>query len=298
MIEIRVPATSANLGPGFDCLGMALAIYNRFLFEPADDFEMYNVDPRFDNDENLFLRAFMTESAILGKTTGIHVDFACDVPICRGLGSSAAMYAGGIIAANLVNGIKPDVEQCINLASELERHPDNAAPCILGGATACLKRDDNTVLVHRLDISDRFRYTILVPDSEVPTEQARAILPKSYPLSVAASNGAHAIMMVEALRTGSLELLREAAVDLLHEPYRSRLIPNYSTVRQIVLDHTDGAFLISGSGSTCIFISHDSLAPEAVNEIMELPDGWQIVETNIARSGIEIKENGVWRKSI
>ena len=71
MIEIRVPATSANLGPGFDCLGMALAIYNRFLFEPADDFEMYNVDPRFDNDENLFLRAFMTESAILGKTTGI-----------------------------------------------------------------------------------------------------------------------------------------------------------------------------------------------------------------------------------
>ena len=105
-------------------------------------------------------------------------------------------------------------------------------------------------------------------------------------------------MMVEALRTGSLELLREAAVDQLHEPYRSQLIPNYSTVRKIVLDNTEGAFLISGSGSTCFFISHESLAPNAVRQIMELPDGWQIVETNIARGGIEIKENGVWRKSI
>ncbi len=298
MIEIRVPATSANLGPGFDCLGMALAIYNRFTFEAADDINMYHVEPRFDNEENLFLRAFQMESAILGRSTGIHVDFACDVPICRGLGSSAAMIAAGILAANMVNGITPDARQCVNLASEMEGHPDNAAPCLLGGVTACMMKDDNTVLVHQLEVSNRFRYTILVPDIEVPTEQARAILPASYPLRVAAGNGAHAILMVEALRTGSLDLLKQAAVDQLHEPYRSQLIPDYSTVRRIVLDRSEGAFLISGSGSTCLFISKDPLNKEAVELIHALPNNWQVLEAGIAVNGSEVKENGAWRKCI
>lgn len=293
MISIRVPATSANLGPGFDCLGLALQIYNTFDIEENDQLLLENVEERFNNRNNLFVKAF--EKVHIAS---VHAVFNCDIPVSRGLGSSAAMITAGAAAAMILCNGRIDKNRLFEIAAEMEGHPDNAAPCIYGGLTACMQKKDHSYLMRSLKIAKNWKFTVLIPDHEVSTEKAREILPDSYPRSIASANAAHAVLMCQALETGELDLLVEAADDQIHEPYRSQLIPHFNNVKAITEADQKGKLLISGSGSTCLFISKGSLSMQACNTIQSLPEHWSIQETSIALQGIQRKVNGKWQEII
>ena len=288
MISIRVPATSANLGPGFDCLGLALGLYNTFEVEPSDTMVYEGVDEKYQNEDNLFVKAFRTA----GGRENIHVKFTYDVPISRGLGSSATLYTGGVLAYQLLHRCL-DPDKLFSIVSDLEGHPDNAAPSVFGGLTASMKSPRGWI-THAIPLNATLRFTVLIPDVKISTEEARAILPESYPRKVAASNSARAILTAEALRTGDMDLLKQAATDQLHEPYRRKLIPNFDVVKQIIDREDAGALVISGSGSTCLLIGDRPLSSFAGVQIMTLPDHWAVQELPVS-SGPEFMENELWR---
>lgn len=287
MLRIKTPATSANVGPGFDCLGIAFTIYNTFDVELSDSNILEGVEERFNNEDNLFLQAYRKGCQAIGVSDHIHVKFQCDIPTSRGLGSSASLISAGIIAAGALHDDALTQEQIFQLASEMEGHPDNAAPCVFGGFTASAKID-GTFMTHQIPLDSSWKYTLFTPDFEVSTASARAILPDSYSRSTAAANSASAILTTEALRTGSLSLLKAGARDAIHEPYRKTLIHDFDEVKRIVEEDTSGVFLISGSGSTCLLISRKDLSQNAVNQIHNLAYNWQIRSTTIAANGSEV----------
>ncbi|MGN1388672.1 MAG: homoserine kinase, partial [Bulleidia sp.] len=251
-----------------------------------------HTEPRFCNPDNLFVRAFRRAGG-----TNLHVRFACDIPSSRGLGSSAAMIAGGIAAAKLL-GIPLTGNQIFELSAEMEGHPDNAAPCLFGGLTACMIQSDGSYLTRKLPLSGVFQFTALIPDFEVSTHEARSILPDTYSRSVAAGNAAHAVLLTEAFRTGDLDLLKEAAADQLHEPYRKTLIPHFDEVKELAEADTDGKLLISGSGSTCLLISRRPLSEQTASRISALPEEWKVLPLQAAHHGTEYCEEGTWKKII
>ena len=291
MIKLRVPATSANLGPGFDCLGIALGIYNTFEITPADSFRLEGIPREYQNEDNIFLQAYRKA----GGTEPICVKFNYEIPISRGLGSSASLLTGGVLTAQLMNR-SVDLQKAFQIVSDMEGHPDNAAPSVFGGLTASMKGSSEWI-TRSLPCSDLLRFTALIPDYEVLTAEARAILPESYPRAVAASNSGKAILVCEALSTGDIRLLKEAATDQIHEPYRRTLIPNFETARTIAEEDTGGVVVISGSGSTCLLISDRPLGDRAAFRIMTLPEHWAVQELPVC-GGPEILENDSWQTII
>ncbi len=285
MITIQTPATSANVGPGFDCFGLALNLYNTFEVELSSSNCLENVEDRFNNEDNLFLKAYQKGCQSIGVNDSIHVIFHTEIPVSRGLGSSSSLIVGGLYAASALHNNALSKEQIFQLASELEGHPDNVAPCIYGGFTASLKTND-TFLTQLIPLDPSWKYTIFIPDFEVSTQKARSILPESYPRSIVTKSTSHAALLLEALRNGNLPLLKIVSEDFIHEPYRKELIHEFDTIKSYLQD--SGAFLISGSGSTCILISKQQLTIEQKDKIQSLKHHWQIKELNIAEKGVLI----------
>ncbi len=282
MITIQTPATSANVGPGFDCFGLALNLYNTFEVELSSSNTLENVEERFNNADNLFLKAYQKGCQAIGVNDSIHVIFHTEIPVSRGLGSSSSLIVGGLYAASALHDHALSKEQIFQLASELEGHPDNVAPCIYGGFTASINVKD-TFLTQSIPLDPNWKYTIFIPDFEVSTQRARSILPESYPRSIVTKSTSHASLLIEALRNGDLSLLKIVSEDFIHEPYRKQLIHEFDTLKSYVQDL--GAFLISGSGSTCILISQQQLSTEQKNQIQSLNHHWNIKELEIAKEG-------------
>ena len=288
MIKIRVPATSANLGPGFDCLGIALGIYNSFEVEPADSLNIEGVPAEYNNEDNLLMRGYRAA----GGEGNLHVKCETEIPISRGLGSSASLFTAGVLSAQLLND-NVSQQEAFQIVSDLEGHPDNAAPSIFGGLTASMQGTSKWIS-RPLNINDILRFTVLIPDYEVLTEEARQILPESYPRAVAASNAARAVLLCRALEKGDISLLRETARDQIHEPYRSTLIPSFAAVKQLAEADTGGVVVISGSGSTCLLISDRPLSDRTAWNIMTLPEHWAVQELPVC-TGPERWENDTWQ---
>ena len=288
MITIKCPATSANLGPGFDCLGLSYNLYNTFEVERSNEDILENVDDRFNNSDNLFLQSYHYACQQLGIEDYVHAIFHCDIPVSRGLGSSAAMIVGGITAASVLHDDALSDSQIFQLASILEGHPDNAAPCVFGGLTASMKYQ-NQFISRKLELHPDWFYTLFIPDFEVSTEEARGILPEAYPRDVVSLNSACALYVVDGLRTGSLQALQLGNRDAIHEPYRKTLIDGYDALKQYVEKQSHGAFMISGSGSTCLFISK-SPVPSTIHSFIKenLNHHWDVLQLQPSY-GIEIK---------
>lgn len=290
MIEITAPASSANLGPGFDCLGIALSMYDSFRVEASREYSVSGTEEKYSGPDNLFLVSYRRACSSLGigSPRKIAVTFDCGIPSSRGLGSSAALSASGAAAAFAVNGIPLSQEEVFRIASDIEGHPDNAAPAVYGGLRASLRCRDSW-RSEALDVSPALRFTALIPDYEVSTGEARRILPSSYPREAAVSGISHAVLMCRALARGDMGLMKEAAPDLIHEPYRSRLIPGYERLKGIVSGTGDAVLVISGSGSTCLAVSLEPLPDTARQSILSLRDpSWRIEELKVS-GGIRIK---------
>lgn len=249
--SVWVPATSANLGVGFDCLGLALTLGNRFTFQKTDKPSFSGCEPRFANEDNLAYRSFCDTLQALGAEA-VPVALSCEtgIPLSGGLGSSSTCIVAGIAAAHAFAGVPLERHRLVELASEREGHPDNVAPAVLGGLTSSFMTDEGEVVCMEAPVSDAWRFVAVCPPYEVRTEDARRAMPSSVPLSCAVWQMGRVAATCHALETGDGELLAKACDDRLHEPYRRPLIPHYDRCREACLAAGASAFWISGSGST------------------------------------------------
>ncbi len=277
MIFVRVPATSANLGPGFDCFGLALNLYGRFGFEEtAEGLSFENVEEKYQNADNLAVRAYFRVLDELGMPRrGLRVRIDSDIPPCRGLGSSASLIAAGLTAANAAHGSMLDGAVLLRLATEIEGHPDNVAPALRGGLTASIM-DGDSVLAMRCTLSEKLRFMALIPDFKLSTQRARAVLPKQVPLADAVFNASRTAVLLRALETGDMRAVAAAMDDRLHQPYRASLIDEYEAVRALALRSGATAVCISGAGPTmmCVY-ADDEFNAAMTRGLQDMRNRWR-----------------------
>jgi homoserine kinase len=268
-ITVKVPATSANLGPGFDALGLALDLWNESTFEPADDFTVYvegeGKGRVSQGRNNLIIRAAQRLAEHAGiELSPFVVRCTNHIPIGSGLGSSAAATLTGLLAANALTGSTLSQEDILVLATEIEGHPDNIAPALLGGLIVSTQ-GEGKVIARKLPIAP-LSITVVVPDFRFPTRRARKALPHQVKMKDAVHNISRAVLVAEAFRTGDLSLLREAMSDALHQPYRLPLIPGARAAMRAV--QAEGAAVaLSGAGPSLIAFS--SQAEAGLGEAMK-----------------------------
>ena len=262
MVSVRVPATSANLGPGFDCLGLALDLYARFDFDLLPrGLEITGCREEDAGDDNLVYRAYVHTLKAFGlDVQGLRLRIDSDIPLSRGLGSSAACVAGGILGAAALRGLSLSDGDALKLAAEMEGHPDNAAPAIFGGLRVSLTEDGRAVSLP-CAVHPGLRFLALVPDFELCTADARAALPQSVPLKDAVYNLSHSAFLLKALEAGDPELIRLAARDRLHQDARFKLIPGAAALKERMEEIGAAACCLSGAGPTmlCLYTGDDFL---------------------------------------
>lgn len=256
-VRVRVPATSANLGAGFDCLGMALSLHNVIEMEEAPgglalEIEGEGADSLPRGSDNLVIRVARKLFDRVGwQPAGLRVRLVNAIPPARGLGSSSAAICGALLAANALAGSQFDREELLQMAAAIEGHPDNVTPALFGGLTAACMADGRALHV-RLDPPPDLNLALIIPDQPLSTEEARAILPQQVPLGDAVYNIQRACLFLAALQSRNLGLLREALRDRLHQPYRAALLPGLSS---LLSDTTWPGILggcLSGSGSAVL----------------------------------------------
>ena len=288
-ITVRVPATTANIGPGFDSMGCALALYNYITCEvlPAGKLVITGCPEQYQNEENLAVQGYRAVLSRLGLLNeGLSLNIRAEIPVCRGLGSSAALIAGGAAAANLLHGSPLPPAELLEVTNEIEGHPDNLAPAIYGGLPASLVEDGKPRTV-KLPLSPTLRWVAAIPDFELSTHLARAVLPKEVAFVDAVYNASHAAVLAGALGSGDRELIAMALRDRLHQPYREKLIPEYNKVKTAAEQCGAIAFCISGAGPTLLALTDEaSFAAQFAEKCKRLEHRWNIMELAVDTEGI------------
>ncbi len=272
---VRVPATSANVGVGFDCLGIALDLTATFLMTPSERLEIVGCEERFRGEDNLVWQSYLDACERLGvKPTPLHITILSPIPLSGGLGSSSACVIAGIAGAMALSAGGFDRERALELACADEGHPDNVAPALLGGLVSSFVDGDKTTST-RMDVAGNLRFVAIAPPYEVRTADARRVLPTEVSRDTAVWQMGRLVALVRALELGDAELLGKACHDKLHEPYRARLIPDYDALRTAAMDAGACAFMISGSGSTMIAVADgDEVAARVATALSETCPGY------------------------
>ncbi|MEL1134367.1 homoserine kinase [Desulfitobacterium sp. THU1] len=266
MVSVRIPATSANLGPGFDCLGMALSLYNFVQIDASDSFEItltgdYSSGIATD-DSNLVWQSMCALWNEIGiKTPTVSLTLENNVPPTRGLGSSSAAIVGGLVAANEYAGGVLSKQEILQIANRIEGHPDNVAPALLGGITLAVSTE-TSVIARILQDNPRFIALAIVPDFHLSTEKSRNVLPASIPRTDAVFNLSRTALLVEALIHENYEFLREGMQDRLHQNQRAALVPGLSETLEVALDLGAFGSALSGSGPTILALVSSAKASE------------------------------------
>lgn len=256
-VTIRVPATTANLGPGFDAFGCALGLYTDVTFEECEaGLEITGCDEIYTGPDNLAYVSYCAALATMSEELrGIKIHIDAHIPICRGLGSSAALLVAGAMGANVLRGNKLSTQGLLNITNAMEGHPDNLAPAFFGGLTASMVDNGLPVCVN-FPLHPDWEFLALVPDFTLSTSKARAALPTDYDRADAVYNIAHGALVLKALELGDEKLLRNAMQDRIHQNYRKKLIPDYERIESLVRT-TGAAFCLSGAGPTLLCITRN-----------------------------------------
>ena len=280
MIRISVPATSANLGIGYDTLGMAVSLYSHFTFERADELTITGCPEEFRNANNLVYVSLVDALAEWGEEPfGVSIDIQTEVPVARGLGSSSTCVVAGIMAAAALTGHTVTREELVAMATRVEGHPDNVAPAILGAAVCSFTPDGRLPRCLRYDVSDRLRFVTVIPPYEVHTSEARKVVPQEVPLSTAVWQMGRVAGLTRGLETGNASLIADANDDRLQEPYRRALIPDYDAIRETCLAGGAKTMWISGSGSTLMAVTDDTIVAKFLQ--VRLKERFPECETHI-----------------
>ena len=258
-VTVRVPATTANLGPGFDCLGMALDIYNEVVVERSDRFHIVisgegtDVLSR-DKDNRVYQGIAAVYERTGQKVTELTVRCHNQIPLLRGLGSSAAAAVGGLVAANMICGQPLSGEELLEMAARMEGHADNVAAALFGGCRVVV-RDGGRFLHAPVPVPRGVSVVLFIPDFKMSTAQGRAILTPQVSREDAIYNLGRVSLLIAALATGDFRYLEVATRDRLHQPARQALFPAMTGIMEAALKAgAKGAFL-SGAGSTIAAIA-------------------------------------------
>ncbi len=275
-VTVRIPATSANCGPAFDCMGVACSLYDDFTYAIETDHLGLRLRTTGEgagqlhpSSHNLAFASFLkiwnryTNHQKIGITLTMHND----IPLSRGLGSSSAAIVGGIVAASELSGAQLSQEELLNYANMIEGHPDNVAPALYGGFTiSCLENGRPHCL--RFLPAQPLQFIAVVPDNPLSTALARQALPAKVPFTDAVFNESRSALLTGALLTGRWDLLQIALEDRLHQPYRAHLIPGMGTVFQAGRQAGALNCIISGAGSTLMAYADPETNGEAVGRAM------------------------------
>ncbi|NER07309.1 MAG: homoserine kinase [Okeania sp. SIO3C4] len=278
-VTITVPATTANIGPGFDCIGAALSLYNRLKFSIADSATELKISvtgkeaARVSTDKtNLAYQAFVKLYEHLNQIPpSVEIEIDLGVPLARGLGSSATAIVGGLLGANQLAGHPLSKTEVMNLAIAIEGHPDNVVPALLGGC--CLTASTPTGWeICDIPWHSDIVPVVAIPDFELSTAEARRVLPTEYSRADAIFNAAHLGILLRGLETGNRDWLKAGMQDKIHQPYRKSLIKGYDKVRLAALDAGADEMVISGAGPTLLALTN-SLTTSAV--VTAMADAWK-----------------------
>ncbi len=284
MIEIKIPATSANMGAGFDSLGTALTLYNYVWAEETDGglvIEIKDKTAEFlpKDERNLVYRSMKTLFDRVGYTPkGIHLVLENNIMVTRGLGSSSAGIVGGLLAANEISGAGLSKDELLNIAAEIEGHPDNVAPAILGGMTVNVSERGRIHYV-RTDIPQDLSFAAFVPEFFLATKKSRSILPKSVSMRDAVYNTGRSTLLMASIMTGKYENIRTAVGDKLHQRYRKKLIPDMDGLFKEAYGAGALGVYLSGAGPTVIAILCGDITDfeQRLDKFLkEKMDNWQL----------------------
>lgn len=269
MIRVRVPATSANMGPGFDCLGVAVKLYNEIEIEETETgIEIIqtgtykkNIPPK----DNLAYKAMCEVFEKTGKRpSGLRIKINTSVPATRGLGSSAACIIGGLVGANAIYGMLGPKE-ILSIASKMEGHPDNVVPCLTGGMAAAYFDGEN-VTYAKFNMPPELKFLVLYPENPLETKKSRGVIPDEVPHKDAAFNAAHTALIVAAIAKKDFSLLNEAMADKLHQPYRKKIVGHMEPIFDFYRSVGAYSWYLSGSGPSVAAIIPASKEEKIKNE--------------------------------
>lgn len=263
-IKVKSPASSANLGPCFDCAGIALPLYNIVKTKKTNDGKIVVIIDekgdvrRFEVDEkNIIFQSFKKfHEKINTQMIGYEVNVETEIPIARGLGSSASVIAGALIGANELNGKPLSEHDLINIAASIEGHPDNTTPALTGGFVVASIEDDGTVLYEKIKWCDDWKISVCIPDYKLLTELARSVLPKEINFKDAVYNIQKSAQLVTAITNGNEDIMRSALKDRIHQPYREKLIPGMVDIIEKLREEQNVlGCVLSGAGPTLAVIT-------------------------------------------
>ena len=289
-VTVRVPATTANLGPGFDAFGCALSLYTDVTFEETDaGLEITGCDEAFTGPDNLAYVSYCAALATMSEELrGIKIHIEAQIPVCRGLGSSAALLVAGAMGANVLRGNKLSTQGLLNITNAMEGHPDNLAPAFFGGLTASMVDNGLPVCVN-FPLHPDWEFLALVPDFDLPTTLARQALPTEYDRSDAVYNIAHGALVLKALELGDEKLLRNAMQDRIHQPYRKKMIADYDKIESLIRT-TGAAFCLSGAGPTLLCITRNpGLEEKLSKKLHQITEAnWQLLPLHVEFQGAHV----------
>ncbi len=261
MLVIKTPATSGNVAVGFDTLGLAVNIYNEFSFEASDKFKLLGFPKEIEEEENLvlasylaFSREWIKEENI--KKVEIHL-VKNEIPVSRGLGSSATCILAGVIAANHFNNLGKTFKECVEFSAKLEGHGDNVFACAYGFLTACVSFGE-TSHYQTFKVDSNYRFFMLIPDTLGSTKVLRSVLPKKVDLDDAVYNLSRIVFVPKLFETLHFSLLKAVLTDKLHQQYRYPYLPLYNDIQKLN-KRDDFIVCISGSGPTVLVIAEKDI---------------------------------------
>ncbi|MBO5948130.1 homoserine kinase [bacterium] len=282
-VTVKIPATTANLGPGFDSFGMALPFYDYITVEetvmPGSGIQIELVDYDEDilnsiptDENNIVYKAIELLYNFIGQTPEeLKITIKSGIPMTRGLGSSAAVIVGGLIAANELLGHPADLDALLSIAAEMEGHPDNVAPAILGGFVMASLEDDGSVIYRQIEWPKEWKITVCVPDYELATNISRSVLPQEIPQKDAIFNLKRSAMLIHALDTKDDKLMKAALKDKIHQPYRTKLVPGLNEIIESLKNEEDVlGTVLSGAGPAILVISKGNDLNKIYNTIEEI----------------------------
>lgn len=305
-ISVKVPATTANFGSGFDCFGMALPLYNIITIEetvlPGTGVEINIISETDDDDEfaiehipkdenNIIYKAVeMLYNSIGQSPSELKINIKSQIPIAKGLGSSASIIVGGLLAANELLNKPADEAALLSIATEVEGHPDNVVPAIVGGFTMTSQEEDGSIIYRKLTWPEEWHLTICIPDYELATDISRSVLPKEVPLEDAAFNSRRTAMFIEALHTKDAELMKLALQDKLHQSYRTKLVPGLQDIMDN-LKHEENVIgcVLSGAGPSILIVSQRNNLEKIKSIVSETWSNYN-VKTDIRT--LKVEEHG------
>jgi len=292
-VKVKIPATTANLGAGFDVLGIALNLYNSIevLVSEQDKIEIFTsekVNTLSKNNDNLIYQCIKKIFDEFGeRIPKLEINININIPVCRGLGSSSSAIVAGLMAGNFLLNQKLSKEELLYFANEIEGHPDNVTPCLFGGITSSLL-ENKKVHFQKIKTKLPLSFVVGIPDFELSTKLAREVLPKNVAYSDAIFNLGRVAFLINGLLSNDCESIKLGLNDKLHEPYRAKLIKGFDEIKKSALNNGALGTVLSGAGPTILAITLENQE----NIGLAMQNTWKEFGVNSIYKILKIDETG------